>query len=510
MFQQKPLIKLKVSTMYQPKREFYTKQREGFELSKDAKNFGLFMEQGTGKTKVTLDTVSYLYNQGKIDTLIVLAWPNGVHRNWVDNELHQDLNCPYLAAFWKSTLDKKLKKQIEKVYCFENGLRVMTYNIEAMNTKSALKNIQCFLDSGRVFFVIDQSACIKTSTAQRTKSVIKLSTHKNILYKRILDGDPIAEGSHEIFMPFKFLDPKIIGLTSYTAFKSTYCELGYFKNIIAYKNTDQLMAKIQPYFFRCTADECLDLPDRIYKRWNFDLSKEERRLYDEMSVLGLATFNTGTEEIISREKLAMIKNMRMQQITSGWFNVKTPVFDESIGGHYLKSTLHPIQKHPSRFLAFQELIKIAKGKILIFSRFTADIKLLEKLLGDEAVSYHGGVSEDNKAEAKRLFMTDDKIRFFIGQPKTAGIGHTLTAAHHIVFYSNDHSLRLRKECEKRAHRIGLKHNLIVWDLIAKDTQDNNIVQCLMKKKKICDEILKEPNNFFLRELDDGSKTIRTI
>jgi SNF2 family DNA or RNA helicase len=97
-------------------------------------------------------------------------------------------------------------------------------------------------------------------------------------------------------------------------------------------------------------------------------------------------------------------------------------------------------------------------------------------------------------------MTDDKIRFFIGQPKTAGIGHTLTAAHHIVFYSNDHSLRLRKECEKRAHRIGLKHNLIIWDLIAKDTQDANIVNCLIKKKKICDEILKEPNNFFLEEL----------
>jgi SNF2 family DNA or RNA helicase len=399
----------------------------------------------------------------------------------------------------------------------------MTYNIEAMNTKSAIKNIQCFLDSGRVFFVIDQSACIKTSTAKRTKSLLSLSTHKNILYKRILDGDPMAEGLHEIFMPFKFLDPKIIGLTSYTAFKNSYCDTVTYRKkmnvprngktevefsvIKGYKNTDHLMAKIQPYFFRCTSDECLDLPDRIYKRWNFDLSKEERRLYDEMSVLGLTTFNTGTEEIISREKLAMIKNMRMQQITSGWFNVKTPVFDESIGGHYLKSTLHPIQKHPSRFLAFQELIKIAKGKILIFSRFTADIKLLEKLLGDEAVSYHGGVSEDKKAEAKRLFMTDDKIRFFIGQPKTAGIGHTLTAAHHIVFYSNDHSLRLRKECEKRAHRIGLKHNLIIWDLIAKDTQDNNIVQCLMKKKKICDEILKEPNNFFLRELDDGSKTI---
>ena len=37
------------------------------------------MEQGTGKTKVALDTAAYLYLNGKIDTLVVIA-PNGVHQ----------------------------------------------------------------------------------------------------------------------------------------------------------------------------------------------------------------------------------------------------------------------------------------------------------------------------------------------------------------------------------------------------------------------------------------------
>lgn len=482
------------------KRKPFAKQLEGFELSKDKPNFGLFMEQGTGKTKVTLDTANYLYKKGVIDTLIVVAWPNGVHRNWVDIEIAKDLNVPYKATFWQSSLSKEKQKQIEEVYHYKDGLRVMTYNIEAVNTEKGKANIGHFIKSGKVFFVLDQSACIKTPTAARTKAMTKFGQHNNIIYKRILDGDPHAEGLHELFAQFKFLDPDIIGLTSYTAFKSTYCEMGYFKNIIGYKNVDQLMAKIEPYFFRCTSDECVDLPSKIYKRWSFELNDEERKLYNQMKRHNLAYFNTGFEEILTQEKLALTKNMRLQQISSGWLSVDRGKRKTESGKMVNNFELLPISKESSRLSAFKDLILEAKGKILIFTRFVADILELEKFLGKESVSFHGGISDDQKSEAKRLFMEDESVRFFIGQPSTAGIGHTLTAAKHIVFYSNGHSLRLRKECEKRAHRTGLKHNIIIWDLIAKNTQDFNIVNCLIEKKKVSDAIMKEPENFFMQEL----------
>ena len=473
------------------KRPPFAKQLEAWELSKDKPNFALFMEQGTGKTKVTLDTANYLYSEGKIDILIVVAWPNGVHRNWVDIEVTKDLNCPYLATFWQSSLSKQKQDDIKKVYTYKDGLRVMTYNIEAMRTEKGIKNIKRFLDSGKVLLVVDQSACIKSSKAQQTKNMLKLSKHPNVLYKRILDGDPCAEGLWEYYTQFKFLDPDIIGLRSFTAFKHEYCILSYkFNAIIDYKNKDDLLVKIDPYVFRCTAEECVDLPEKVYKRWNFDLSKKERQLYDSMKNHSVAFFNDGNDDFMSHESLALTKNMRLQQITSGWLNVEKGETTQLI----------PIDKEPSRFTAFKNLIEVAKGKILIFARFVKDIQLLEELLGEEAVSYHGGISDDEKAEAKRAFMEDDKTRFFIGQPSTAGIGHTLTAAKHIVFYSNSHSLRLRKECEKRAHRTGLKHHLIIWDLVATGTQDANIIQCLINKKKVADEILKDPENFFLQEV----------
>lgn len=54
-------------------------QRKAFMISRDQQEFGLFMEQGTGKTKVIIDTAAYLYGKGEIDCFVIIAWPNGVH-----------------------------------------------------------------------------------------------------------------------------------------------------------------------------------------------------------------------------------------------------------------------------------------------------------------------------------------------------------------------------------------------------------------------------------------------
>ena len=129
--------------------------------------------------------------------------------------------------------------------------------------------------------------------------------------------------------------------------------------------------------------------------------------------------------------------------------------------------------------------------------FRADLELIQEALGDKAVSFHGGIFSADRDEAKRKFMNDPNTLYFIGQPQTAGIGHTLTAAQHVIFYSNDPSLRLREECEKRAHRKGLKHTLHVWDLVAGATQDNKIITSLREKKVLSEQILQDPHSFFM-------------
>ncbi len=65
---------------YQFKTKPFKHQREVFEASKDLETFAIFWEQGTGKSKLTVDVCAYNYEKGRIDAMVIIA-PNNVHTN---------------------------------------------------------------------------------------------------------------------------------------------------------------------------------------------------------------------------------------------------------------------------------------------------------------------------------------------------------------------------------------------------------------------------------------------
>lgn len=479
-------------------REPMPHQLDAFERSKDEPVFAYLMEQGTGKTKVTCDIATHLFREGKIDAMVVVAWPNGVHANWIDYEVPEDMGCDYDSYTWSPKWAAKGEQRAMTSILISKRkiLKIFSFNVESMASSGARKFIEKCLRSMRCLFVIDQSACIKNPVAKRTKFLLKMSLLAK--YKRILDGDPVAEGAEEFYTQFKFLDDRIIGCSTWTAFKAEYCKLGFFREVTGYRNIDALYAKIAPFSIRVMEKDCLSIPPRSYHKFEFNLSSKEREAYRQMADTGIAEFKAESEEDDPFESAqvmhAMVKNMRLQQIASGWLAICDDESGETTSTECINGD------SPSRLDAFCELIKTFKKteKVLVFARFSADLIAIQARLGQEkCVSYHGQIADSDRKKAKDRFQTDPKTIFLAGQPKSLGIGHTLTAASHVVFYSNDHSLRFRTECEKRAHRLGQRHQLKVWDLIAKDTTDSKIVRCLRAKRSLAVEILKDPDQFFL-------------
>ena len=83
------------------------------------------------------------------------------------------------------------------------------------------------------------------------------------------------------------------------------------------------------------------------------------------------------------------------------------------------------------------------------------------------------------------------LRFFIGNPSTAGYGLTLTAAHVVVYYSNSFDLGHRWQSEDRAHRIGQTNKVTYIDLISPKTVDEHIVKALRDKINIAGQVMGE-------------------
>ena len=69
---------------YKFKTKPYQHQLKALELSWKKSYFAYFMEMGTGKSKVLLDNMAMLYDQGKIDGALIVA-PKGVIGTWYND-----------------------------------------------------------------------------------------------------------------------------------------------------------------------------------------------------------------------------------------------------------------------------------------------------------------------------------------------------------------------------------------------------------------------------------------
>ena len=185
--------------------------------------------------------------------------------------------------------------------------------------------------------------------------------------------------------------------------------------------------------------------------------------------------------------------LRLQQISGGWFPSESP---------------RKIEKIPSRIKALKDVLQNISCKTIIWARFRADIKMIQELLGDKAVSYYGAVSSDDRVDNVERFISDPKVRYFIGQPASGGIGLTLNSkikndpVAYVIYYSNSFDLEHRLQSEDRCHRIGTETNVTYIDLQALKTVDNRIITALRKKKSLADLITQDPKSIFMEEDDN--------
>jgi hypothetical protein len=471
---------------YKFKTNPFDHQQKAFYLSRDKKEFALLMEQGTGKTKVIIDNGAYLYSKDKISAIVVIA-PNGVHRNWLKEiDTHLPDWCPRETFYYYSGMGKKhLENFNNTMNPLHDCLKIFTFNVEAFVSKSAIDLMNRILLANKVMLVVDESSRIKRPSAKRTKEITKFGKYAE--YRRIMTGTPITKGPEDSYSQFRFLNPHILGYDSFYSFRARYCIMGGFENrqIVSYQNIDELTRNIEGHSFRVLKKDCLDLPDKIYQRYPINLSAKQQALYNQLKQSFTAELN---EEVLKAPE-AITRLLRLQQIICGWFPSET----ES----------KPIDDKNPRLEALKDILSDIDSKVIIWARFRADISLIESMLGDLAVSYHGGISNDQRVSSVERFQNDPKVRYFIGQPQSGGIGLTLTAADYAIYYSNSFDLETRLQSEDRCHRIGTKNNITYIDIEAPKTIDTKIIKALRDKKSLADIVTKDPISMFLS--DDGDE-----
>jgi|TARA_R110002020_G_scaffold312710_1_gene528099 SNF2 family DNA or RNA helicase len=448
--------------------------------------FGLFMEMGTGKSKVLIDNLGMLYQEGEINFALIIA-PKGVYRNWTSKEIpeHMSDDIPHRVIRWVASPNKTQQAEMRSVGEAFEGLTIFVMNVESF---SSVKGRTAGEWMGRTFgrnglIAIDESTTIKNHKAKRTKALMKIASA--FKYKRLLTGSPVTKSPMDLYSQCEFLRPGLLGYDSFYAFQGRYAVVQRktmgshaFQQIVGFRNLDELTFKIDQFSYRVLKQDCLDLPDKIYTVRYVGLTKEQRDMYNSIKQHALVMLDDGE---LSTAPAVITQMLRLQQILSG--HLKTDDGDTV----YFDS---------KRMDALKEILEEHDGKAIIWSRFRYDIQQITKMLNETfgqgcAASYYGDTSDDERQRAVNDFQNSEHLKFFVGNPSTAGYGLTLTEANLVIYYANDFNLETRAQSEDRAHRIGQKNNVTYVDLISEGTIDERIVKSLQSKIDIGAKVLGE-------------------
>jgi len=465
----------------------FVHQLQALGCSWDKTNFAYFMEMGTGKSKVLIDNIAMLYDAGKINAAVVIA-PKGVYRNWERLEIpaHLPDHIKTRITTWvaPSSRTKQDKKDIDKLSETFDGLDIFLMNVEALSSKPAAEFLARYLNSTVSLLAVDESTTIKTISASRTKNLIRSS--RQAKYRRILTGSPVTKNPLDLYSQCQFLDEDLLGFSSYYAYKARYAievkrhsSTHAFNHVVGFRNLDELSYRLSQFSFRVLKEDCLDLPPKVYSPRHIELTKEQQKAYNDLETFAITQLNDNTLSVTN----TMTMLLRLHQITCGYLptdNGQPPV---------------PLKNN--RMDELLNVLEETEGKVIIwanyrYSIFDIENNLKKKFGEDSVVTYFGDTKDQDRQEIVKSFQDPKSpVRFFVANQQTGGYGLTLTAAHTVVYYSNNYDLEKRIQSEDRAHRIGQKNNVTYIDIICENTVDDNIVGSLRNKIDLASQSLGE-------------------
>jgi|TARA_R100001530_G_scaffold136310_1_gene116353 SNF2 family DNA or RNA helicase len=464
---------------YPYKTKPYQHQRDALNQSAEKVQWAYFMEMGTGKTKVTLDNIAYLFFQRKITSTLIIA-PKSVYTVW-ETEIETHFPDQLKYKIYKWNLDKPGEYYKLNEY---KDLRIFLINVEALSTKRGFNGCVDFLTKNKLnFVVLDESTTIKNKSAKRTKNILGLRQLSHI--RRILTGSPITKSPLDLYTQCQFLSPELLGFGSYLAFRNRYAEMtdipvgsGRFISVPKYyKRLEELETKLKFFSTRIRKDQCLDLKPKIRQKRYIELEGEHKKIYDRLRHSALAIVEDST--ISFSNKLTEI--VKLHQVCNG--------FTKDDEGKI-------IGLHKQKLNTLDEILEETGGKVIIWANYLYNIHeiknfLINKYGPESTVCIFGEVSVMDRKDAVNRIQTDSKTRFLVGNPTTGGFGLTLTACTTVIYYSNSYNLEVRMQSEDRAHRMGQKESVLYIDIVAKNTLDEAIMKSLVNKGQIAAKTLGE-------------------
>lgn len=494
---------------YQFKTQPFRTQKLALEKAFGRSSFAFYKDMGTGKSKTFIDLACASRVHPLIESVLMVC-PIGVRKNWVrEVEIHSPLPADVYL------LNSAKPKEFEKWLNTPHDFKWLIVGVESLGiSKNAYEMmLQFILKNPRTMFCVDESHKIKNHAALRSQRCHAAARHTP--YRVVMTGTPIAKGVMDLYSQFQFLDPDIMGVGDYYSFRGRYAEMGGHedKEIIGYKNLDELMEIVNPFVYQVRKEEALpDLPPKMRTKRYVTLNADQTRHYKSMVKDKIVISDDNRTLTV---KNALGKALRLQQIAGGFvpFETHDPFADK------MKVVTEPIKGKNPKIEDLLEFCDEIDGSLIVWCAFRPELDavaaaLREKYGPDDVVEVHGGISEDQRDINVNELFQKKKATKLVANVQTGGTGLTMTAAEYEYFFSNTHNSIDREQGEDRAHRKGQLKSVLIVDCIAQIETSGTAVDCIDATVVASLEAKKDLSEYIRGEIDrlaaQGIKDLSSI
>lgn len=446
--------KQNLKPVYKP----FNHQMEAFEAIKDKAYFGIFHEQGLGKTKIAVDLALYWLEQEICESVVFVTKKNLV-RNW-QSEVKEHTNI-YPVLF------SATKKENAAYFNSPAYLFICHYDL----IKNDLENFKTFCQMRKVGMILDESVAIKNPTSQVSKAFHNLS--KFLVRKIIMTGTPVDNRPYDVWSQVYFLDGGESLGRSFTSFKEKYdLKKDLNTNALAkikFENDLLLLkSKLKNISVRETKDTAkLDLPEKTFHRVEVEMDDAQRAIYEKVkNEVELEIVKDGKPKLEDFEFLA-VRLLRLIQVSSD-----PSIFDESY------------KSMPPKFRALKEIVEETseEEKIIIWTNYIKTSENLAKRLESyEPLLLNGNIDTEERNRRINQFKTSSK-KILIATIGSAKEGLTLTVANHAVFFERNFSLADYLQAQDRIHRISQNKEAHIYNIFTKNSVEEWIEALVQAKE----------------------------
>lgn len=414
-------------------------------------------DMGVGKTFQTIAFLSDNLMKDKLKKVLVIV-PYVLMTNWVrEFEKFSNENSVFIYHG-----DRR-----ENVLMQDSRVIITTYATASVDIE-LLRIIRFDV------VIFDEIQYIKNSTSKTYDALRNLDAGTRIG----LSGTPLENKIDELWNILNILNPGM--MINKRKFMQKYRNGNY----------DELHKLLNPFILRRTKEEVIDqLPEKSEEIIYCNFSEEQRQLYDAIRLV----VKESMKGYSSVNNASMLKGLLLlRQVCC-----HPRLLNEDVNVNSIKKSC----KFDVLKLKVSEIVE-SGNKVIIFSQFTQMLQIIKEWCEEEKFKYFylDGNTRKRQEEIDNFEKSYDGI--FLISLKAGGVGLNLTSAHYVIIYDPWWNPFAEQQAEDRVFRIGQKHNVTIYKMIASESIEEKILNMQASKQQLFSDIINgiSTEKIDLREL----------